>query len=131
MNSIKLNNIFLLVSFFLLIQFSVIEIHFAIYALLFLFFYTKVSIDLLKSLVFIILIFSIGLVSSFLQSKTLYNFTKDVIYFLIPILSLISGYFIAKITKSLTVFLRIIIFVTTIFSIVHLLTIFSQVNISS
>lgn len=131
MNSIKLNNIFLLVSFFLLIQFSVIEIHFAIYALLFLFFYTKVSIDLLKSLVFIILIFSIGLVSSFLQSKTLYNFTKDVIYFLIPILSLISGYFIAKSTKSLTVFLRIIIFVTTIFSIVHLLTIFSQVNISS
>ena len=126
MNSIKLNNIFLLVSFFLLIQFSVIEIHFAIYALLFLFFYTKVSIDLLKSLVFIILIFIIGLVSSFLQSKTLYNFTKDVIYFLIPILSLISGYFIAKSTKSLTVFLRIIIFVTTIFSIVHLLTIFSQ-----
>lgn len=128
MNSIKLNNIFLGLTFFILIQFSVIEIHFGLHFLILIMFYTKVSKKLFQSILFLIIIFSIGLFSSFLQKKTLYDFTKDLVYFLTPILSFVSGYFIAKRIEKLSLFLKVIIYVTTLFSIVHLFLIFSQIN---
>ena len=112
----------------MLIQFSVIEIHFGIYFLVFLFYFTKVSLEFFTNLVFLIIIFFIGLLSSFLQSKIFYDFIKDFIYFIVPILSLISGYFVAKKLNSFTIFLKIIIYLTTLFSLFHILSILIQID---
>ena len=112
----------------MLIQFSVIEIHFGIYFLVFLFYFTKVSLEFFTNLVFLIIIFFIGLLSSFLQSKIFYDFIKDFIYFIVPILSLISGYFVAKKLNSFTIFLKMIIYLTTLFSLFHILSILIQID---
>ena len=128
MNSIKLNNIILGFIFIILIQFSVIEIHFGVYFLIFVGFYTKISAKLFKNVLLLVIVFGIGLLSSFLQSKKLYDFTKDFIYFLTPILSLISGYFVAKRIKNVTSFLKVVIYITTFFSVLHIFTILFNIN---
>lgn len=115
----------------MLIQFSIIEVHFGVCFLLFILFYTKVSSKLFKSSIYLIVIFCIGLLSSFFQSKTLYNFTKDVIYFLTPICTFITGYFIAKKINDLAAFLRAIIYLTTLFSLYHIFSIFLQIDFSN
>lgn len=131
MNFIKLNNFFLLASFLVLIQISIIEIHFGVYFLIFLAFYAKISSSLFKNILFLVTIFGIGLLSSFLQTKNLYDFVKDFAYFLTPVLSFVSGYLIAKKVKSFSSFLGIIIYLTTFFSIIHIYSIFSQIDIGN
>ena len=131
MNTIRLNNIFLFVIFFMLIQFSVIELHFGIYLLLFLFFYNKIATSLLHSVSYLSLIFLIGVCSSFFQHSIFYDFIKDFIYFLVPILSFISGYFVAKKLNNIASYLKIIIYITFLFSIIHVFLIFSQINFSA
>lgn len=115
----------------MLIQFSIIEIHFGIYFLLFVIFFTKVSAKVINSLLFLIIIFFVGLLSSFLQSKKWYDFIKDSVYFLTPILSFISGYFIAKKINNISSFLRTIIYLTACFSLVHIFTILFRIDFAN
>ena len=115
----------------MLIQFSVIELHFGIYLLLFLFFYNKIATSLLHSVSYLSLIFLIGICSSFFQHSIFYDFIKDFIYFLVPILSFISGYFVAKKLNNIVSYLKIIIYITFLFSIIHVFLIFSQINFSA
>lgn len=129
MNSIKLNDFLLGLVLIILIQFSVIEVHFVLYSLIFIIGYSRLSKNILKSIGLLLIIFLIGLLSSFFQSKILYNFVKDFVYFSIPILSIISGYFIAKKIKNLSAFLKTIIYITALFSIIHIVTIFFGINI--
>lgn len=131
MRAIKLNDIIFGLVFFILIHFSIIEIHFGICFLIFILYYTKVSKELVKSNIFLIIIFVIGLLSSFLQTKILYDFFKDFIYFSSPILTFVSGYFIAKRVKVFPSFLRVIIYITTLYSIIHIFSIFFQIDFST
>lgn len=115
----------------MLTQFSLIELHFGIYLLLFLFFYNKIATSLLHSVSYLSLIFLIGICSSFFQHSIFYDFIKDFIYFLVPILSFISGYFVAKKVNNIASYLRITIYITFIISIFHVFLIFSQINFSA
>ena len=108
-----------------------IELHFGIYLLLFLFFYNKIATSLFHNISYLILIFLIGICSSFFQHNIFYDFIKDFIYFLVPILSFITGYFVAKKINNIASYLRIIIYITSLFSITHVFLIFSQINFST
>ncbi|MEE9406940.1 MAG: O-antigen polymerase [Polaribacter sp.] len=126
----KLNDFILGLVLCLLVQFSVIEVHFFAYFLVLILFYSKISSKLFNSISFLVLILGIGCISSLFQSQTLYNFIKDLTYFTKPILAIITGYLIAKKIVNFSRFLAIIIYITFFFSIIHIINIVVNVDFS-
>lgn len=105
-------------------QVSIFEVHiFLLLLTSLLFFSKKVTSSFLGLLAPFLIILGIGIVSYFFKLTLLYDFIKDLLYFLKPVLAITAGYFIAKRINSYKGILNNIIIISTIFAIIHLVKI--------
>ena len=88
----------------------------------------KINSKLFTAAKLLLILFLIGLLSSFKLENSLYETLKDSIYFLRPISMLLAVYFIIKrVTNSSFVF-HIIIFISLLFALKHIYVIVSNIS---
>jgi hypothetical protein len=128
---ININKTYFALSLFLLIQISIFEVHYGVFLLLIFICFSKFSNNLLNILSYLLIILFITVISSFFQKPTFYNFIKDFAYFTKPIVALVAGYLLAKKMYDFSSFLRVFIYLTTVISIYHIISILTSVDFSS
>jgi O-antigen ligase len=84
------------------------------------FFYSRISKKLLNVLSFFITIILIASISSLSNDFELFNWIKDLAYFSRPLLAVLAGFFIAKKINNLKSVLKIIVFVSLFFAVIHI-----------
>ena len=111
----------------LLVAFPIFELHLILFLITSSFFLlgtdTILPTNLFNIILILFFIIIIGVVTSFFYSKNYYDLFKDFMYFVKPIIALLSGYFIAKKINSIRYIFKGIILISTVFSIVHLIKI--------
>ncbi|MBG7611507.1 O-antigen ligase family protein [Polaribacter sp. BAL334] len=115
---------------FLIIQFSIFELHFGIYVLTSFICFSTISKNVINLISYIIILLIIAGISSIFQKPTLYDFIKDFAYFTKPIIALIAGYLLAKKIADFSSFLRTFIYVVCLLSVFHIFNIFLNVDFS-
>lgn len=126
----KYQALFALITF-LIIQFSIFELHYSIYFLLILLCISTISKNVINLISYLVILLLIAGFSSIFQKPFLYDFIKDFAYFTKPIIALTAGYLLAKKINDFSSFLRIFIYVVAILSIFHISTILIGVDFSS
>jgi O-antigen ligase len=99
------------------------------------FFYSRVSKKLLNVLSFFISIILIASISSLFNDFILFNWIKDLAYFSRPLLAILAGFFISKKIGNFKSVLKIVVFVSFFFAIIHIFKIvffidFNTANVS-
>ncbi len=124
-NIYKISYILILI---LLVTFPIFELHLVLFFLttsLFLFDKNPKLPKKFFNLIFILLLITfVGIITSFFHQRTFYNWLKDFMYFIKPIIALLSGFIIAKKINNFYYILKGIIIVATIISIFHLSKVF-------
>lgn len=117
--------------FLMLISISIFELHFLLYFATCILYYAKVSKKLVNIISYLIIIILIALFSSFFNQSTLYNWVKDLAYFMKPILGILAGFLISKKINNFKVILKIILSVSLFFAIIHIFKIIFGVDFST
>jgi hypothetical protein len=128
---ININKTYFALSLFLLINISVFEIHYILYLITVLFYYSKISKKVLNIISFLIVIIFIASLSSIVNNFTVYDWIKDFTYFSRPILAILAGYLISKKIDDFISIFRIIIFISFLFAFIHILKILFFIDFSS
>lgn len=77
------------------------------------------------------IILIVGIISSFFYQKYLFDWFKDVLYFSKPILGILLGYFLVKKINDKNFFLKALIYVSLLFAIYHILSVFITTDFST
>lgn len=113
---------------FLLVAVPIFEVHlvlFFITTLIFLFDRNpSIPTSFFNLILILLLITIVGIISSLFGQKTFYDWLKDLMYFLKPVVALISGYFLAKKINGLNYIFKTIILIAVVLSIIHLIKVF-------
>lgn len=132
MLKININKTYFAVILFLLASISIFEIHYLLYLITVIIYYSKISKKLFELVTFLIVIVFIAVISSvFNKDFVFYNWIKDLAYFSKPILAILAGYFIAKKVNNFITIFKIIIYLSFLFAIIHLSKIFIFVDFST
>ena len=115
---------FLLLLLLLLpLQIVSFELTFAVLSLLTVFFLNrrrqKISGDFITSILFLLIIFGIGLISTFFYHYQLWDIGKDIAYFLKPVLILFLGYTIIYAIKNQVFFFKAFVYMGIAFAFNH------------
>ncbi|MFK7781774.1 O-antigen ligase family protein [Psychroserpens sp.] len=89
----------------------------------------KVSVNLISSSLFLIIITVIGVISSYGLKYQPFDTLKDIIYFIRPVTILFASYFAVKRLKSKTYVFNVVVTIALVFAIIHLFNI--VINIGS
>jgi hypothetical protein len=132
---ISFDKIYFALILFAIISFSTFEIHYFLYLISIVFFYSRVSKEILNIILFFITIILIACISSLFNDFVLFNWVKDLAYFSRPILAILAGFFISKKIGNFKSVLKIIVFVSFFFAIIHIFKImffidFNTANVS-
>lgn len=125
----KYNAIFGITAF-MIIQFSIFELHYGIYFLLILICFSTISKNVFNIISYILILLLLAIFSSLFQKPVFYDFIKDFAYFSKPIIALLAGYLLSKKINNFSSFLRVFIYVVCLLSIIHIFTIFLNVDFS-
>lgn len=131
LSKINIHKSIFALSIFLLIFVSAFEIHYLLYLALVLFYYAKISKKLLNIVFFLMAIMVVASFSSIFNKSILYDWVKDFTYFSRPILAILAGYLISKKINNLISILRIIVFISLIFAIIHIFKIFYFIDLNT
>lgn len=131
LSKINIHKSIFALSIFLLIFVSAFEIHYLLYLALVLFYYAKISKKLLNIVLFFMAIMVVSSFSSIFNKSILYDWVKDFTYFSRPILAILAGYLISKKINNLISILRIIVFISLIFAIIHIFKIFYFIDLNT
>ena len=111
--------------------FGGVELNFLIFLLIIWFFFQKsVNRRLIKVLMPLLIIVSIGATVFFLNLPSFILFIKDFVFFTKPIIGILAGYFLFNQLKDKNNFYTIILYSGVIFAVLHILS-FSQVLIET
>lgn len=127
---IKKSHAILGIIILLIIQFSIFELHYGIYFLLSIICFSKLSKNVFNLISYLIVLIFIASISSIFQKPVLYDIVKDFAYLTKPIIALVAGYLLARKIQDFSSFLRIYIYIIFILSIIHIFTIFINVDFS-
>ena len=109
----------------LLVVFPIVELHLILFLLTSsLILFNKdfsISKKLFNPIFILLLITAVGVITSFFYQKTLYDWLKDFMFFIKPIIALLSGYFIAKKINNFSFIIKGIIVISSISAIFHLI----------
>lgn len=89
---------------------------------------SKITFNLLLVLSFLL---TIGFFSSIFYEKSTYNWFKDLLYFIKPILGIITGYLLLSKIKDHHFFLKGIVYVSLVFALLHIYNVFIHTDFSS
>ena len=117
---ININNTFFALILLLLISVSTFELHYLLYFLVIVIFYSKISKDLLNVAFLLTIILFSAILSSFFNDFKAYDWIKDFTYFSRPLLAVFAGYFISKKINNFVIILRSIVVVSLIYAIYHI-----------
>lgn len=81
----------------------------------------RISDNLVNALFPLFVIFAIGFLVSFFYPKTLYDFIKDVFFFLKPILFVLLGYYLVSRIENKDHIFKLVIYLAFIFAFLHLI----------
>jgi len=108
----------------LLVVFPIVELHLILFLLTssLILFYKNFSFSkkLFNPIFILLLITVVGIFTSLFYQKTYYNWLKDFMYFLKPIIAILSGYFIAKKINNFKFIIKGIILISTISAFLHI-----------
>ncbi|MCI2228621.1 hypothetical protein MC378_05535 [Polaribacter sp. MSW13] len=128
---ININKTYFALILFLLIFINAFEVHYVLYLITILFFYSKISKELLNIISFFVVIIFIAVISSFFNEHLLYSWIKDISYFSRPILAILAGYLISKKINDFGAVIKFIVFVSLFFAVTHILKILFLVDFST
>lgn len=110
---------------FSLTALHVFEIHFLLFFLttfiLLLSHDYKISKFSFNLIIILLILLIIGIFSSLFNQKLLYDWLKDIMYFLKPILAIVTGYLLVSKINDKQFFFKAIIYVAIVFSIFHII----------
>ena len=86
---------------------------------------TRYSKPLMKILYPLVILFSIGLLSSLFSSSNFFDTFKDTVYFLKPIVAIVFGYLLFSLLKGVVLGYRVIVLLGLLFSLMHIYNVFA------
>ena len=89
---------------------------------------SKFSFNLI---IILLILLIIGIFSSLFNPKIFYDWLKDLMYFLKPILGIVTGYFLVSRINDKQFFFRAIIYVAVVFSIFHIIGVIVNTDFST
>ena len=124
----NINKVYFAIILLALVSSSIFEMHYVLYLITVLFYYSKISKKTFHIVLFFLSILLISIFSSFFSDFLLYDWIKDFTYLSKPILALLAGYFISKNINNFYSVLKIIVFVALFFAITHILEILIYID---
>ena len=131
MFKLNIHNTYFTLFLLLLISISVFELHYILFLITCIVYYDKVSKKIMDIISYLLLIVIIAIISSFFNKFEIYDWVKDFAYFSKPILAILAGYLLAKSINNFKVFLKCILIVSLVFSVIHILEVFIFVNLTT